>query len=162
MCQAVTILSLPCPHGVAGLALTSLPVSALCWAAAAARQGIFPAQGTVESPGTLYHPGHGRREACLGKGAGCQGAVSSQRESVRKPFFSLWRLLGVFCCCCFVFPSFSPPQHICTEWEIKAAVNKVLAHRKVLEHPPSSWTASTWENHWERFKMELFCASVWV
>lgn len=88
---------------------------------------------------------------------------------MRKPLFSLWRLLGgvffggwgFFCCCLFIyFISFSPPQHICTEWEIKAAVNNVLAHRKVLEHPPSSCTASTWENYWENFKMELLGASV--
>lgn len=51
----------------------------------------------------------------------------------------------------FFFISFSPPRHICTEWEIKAAVSNVLAHRKVLEHPPSSCTASTWENYLGKF-----------
>lgn len=103
--------------------------------------------------------GHSRREACLGKGMVCQGIVFSQRELVRKPFFYLccWLLLSYF-----LKIYFSPPQHICTEWEIKAAVNNVLAHRKVPEHTPSSCTASTWGNYQESFKMELFCASVWL
>lgn len=70
-----------------------------------------------------------------------QEFVFSQRESVRKPFF----LCGG-CFFFFFFLSFSPPQHICTEWEINATVSNMLAHRKVLEHPPSSRAASSWGN----------------
>lgn len=139
-----------------GRAGSQLPALAVCWPAAAARQGILAAQGNVAMSWHSLPP---------------QGPQEGQRNGVSRAcfqpegitsFFSLWRLLGFLLLFCFVFPSFSPPQHICTEWEMKAAVNEVLAHRKVLEHPPSSCTASTWENFWESFKLEFFYASVCV
>lgn len=143
-------------HWVAGLALTFL-------ASQCAGQQQLPGREFFmlellremwTSPGSLYHPRAWQEGSCLGKGMVCLGIVFSQRELVMKPFFSLccWLLLLLLL---FFKIYFSPPQHICTEWEIKAAVNNVLAHRKVLEHTPSSCTASTWKNYWESFKIEF-------
>lgn len=132
-----------------GRAGSHRPGFTMCWPAGAARQEIFPAgaaQGNVDISWLFITPGHTGGNRAWAKEWCVKGSRHRfQPEGIIKEaiFLTLWRLLEFFLVGFFFFP----PQYICTDWEIKAAVNNVLAHKKVLEHPPSSCTASTWENY---------------
>lgn len=147
--RLVTILSLPSPHWVAGLALTFLALQCAGQQELPGRE-FFLLELLREmrtSPGTLNHPKAWQEGIVPGQRNGVSRDCFQSEGISEEAFFFSVEAVGFF----FFLISFSPPRHICTEWEIKAAVSNVLAHRKVLKHPPSSCTASTWEKYLGKF-----------